>query len=313
MFASVKEMIKACQAANIPVWELALRREVEEGERSREEILEDMSQKLDVMVAAVERGLEGVRSYSGLSGGTARLMEDYRQSGRGLSGDLFLRAISYALAVNEVNAAMGIICATPTAGSAGVVPAILMAVRDKLQLSREDQIHYLLTAAAFGLAIGNQTSIAGAEGGCQAEVGAASGMAAAALTWAAGGSLEQQASALAMALMNILGLVCDPVAGLVEIPCIKRNAMGAANALAAAEMALAGSASEIPADEVIEAMGRVGHMLPSALRETAQGGIAVTKTGKRYAKALKKSKKKYLSEEQILPSGKNESDDSKVN
>lgn len=299
MFKSVKDMIKLCEAENLPIWEIMLRQEMEYGEYTRDEVYADMEAKLSVMENAIHRGLKGVRSYSGLSGGGAKRMEEYRLSGSAVTGDVFLKAVAYALAVNEVNASMGIICATPTAGSAGVVPAILMACRDRLHLDREAQIHFLLTAGAFGMAIGNQASISGAEGGCQAEVGSASAMAAGALVWAAGGSPQQSADAVSIALMNILGLVCDPVAGLVEIPCIKRNAMGASNALSAAEMVLAGITADIPADEVIESMGRVGSLMPAALRETAMGGIAISKTGKRYAKALKAKKKAYIEKDKI--------------
>jgi L-serine dehydratase len=188
--------------------------------------------------------------------------------------------VSKAVATNEVNAAMGTICATPTAGSAGVVPGTLFAVKEKLNPTREEMIAFLFTAGAFGFVVANNASISGAAGGCQAEVGSASGMAAAAIVEMAGGSPEQCAEAMAITLKNMLGLVCDPVAGLVEVPCVKRNAMGAANAMVAADMALAGITSRIPCDEVIDAMYKIGLSMPTALKETAQGGLAATPTGR---------------------------------
>ena len=208
------------------------------------------------------------------------------QKGDTLSGTLLLDAVSKAMATNEVNAAMGRICATPTAGSAGVVPGTLFAVKNKLNPTRMQMIEYLFTAGAFGYVVANNAFIAGATGGCQAEIGSASGMAAAALVELCGGTPRQSAHAMAITLKNMLGLVCDPVAGLVEVPCVKRNAMGAANALLGADMALAGIESRIPCDEVIEAMYRVGQMMPTALKETAQGGLAATPTGRRLAREI---------------------------
>jgi L-serine dehydratase len=187
------------------------------------------------------------------------------------------------MATNEVNAAMGIVCATPTAGSSGVIPGALLALKDKLNPSREQMLRFLFTAGAFGLVVANNASISGAAAGCQAEIGSASGMAAAAVVELAGGVPRQSAHAMALALQNVLGLVCDPVAGLVEIPCIMRSAMGAANAMVAADLALAGIESRIPCDEVISAMARVGQALPASLRETGQGGLADTPTGRALA------------------------------
>lgn len=207
-------------------------------------------------------------------------MQKYIQSGKGLSGDFLLDAVSKAVATNEVNAAMGMICATPTAGSAGVVPGVLFAVKNKLNPTHEQMVRFLFTAGAFGFVVANNASISGAAGGCQAEVGSAAAMAAASIVEMAGGTPQQSAHAFSISLKNMLGLVCDPVAGLVEVPCVKRNAMGAANAMVAADMALAGIESRIPTDEVIDAMYRIGQTMPSALRETAQGGLAATPTGR---------------------------------
>ncbi|MGB8000850.1 MAG: L-serine ammonia-lyase, iron-sulfur-dependent, subunit alpha, partial [Anaerobacillus sp.] len=223
---------------------------------------------------------EDVRSHSGLTGGDAVLLQNYMKTGNSLSGHTMLDAVSKAIATNEVNAAMGTICATPTAGSAGVVPGTLFAIREKVNPTEEQMVRYLFTSGAFGFVVANNASISGAEGGCQAEVGSATGMAAAAIVELRGGTPEQSSHAFAIALKNMLGLVCDPVAGLVEVPCVKRNAMGASNALVAADMSLAGIKSRIPCDEVIDAMYKIGQTMPSALRETAQGGLAATPTGR---------------------------------
>ena len=192
-----------------------------------------------------------------------------------------MSAVQAAISTNEVNAAMGVVCATPTAGSAGTLPGILFMLEERLNLSEEQMIRFLFTAGGFGMIIANQACIAGASGGCQAEVGSASAMGAAAAVEAAGGNAEQSAQALAMAISNLLGLVCDPIAGLVELPCVKRNAIGAGNALISADMALAGCVSKIPADEVISAMDKVGRNLPESLRETGIGGLAGTPTGQK--------------------------------
>jgi len=283
MFRNVAELVELAESQQIKIAEVMIRQEIEVTGRSREEIFAQMDKNLQVMEQAVMRGLAGVSSHSGLTGGDAVLLQNYIRQGRFLSGETILDAVSKAVATNEVNAAMGIICATPTAGSAGVVPGTLFAVKEKLQPTREQMVEFLFTAGAFGFVVANNASISGAAGGCQAEVGSATGMAAAALVEMAGGTPSQAAEAMAIALKNMLGLVCDPVAGLVEVPCVKRNAMGAANAMVAADMALAGIKSRIPCDEVIEAMYRIGETMPTALKETAQGGLAATPTGRALA------------------------------
>ncbi|UOY93675.1 L-serine ammonia-lyase, iron-sulfur-dependent, subunit alpha [Ectobacillus sp. JY-23] len=280
MFRNVAELVQLAEDAGIKIAEVMIQQEMRVTGLSREAVLEKMDRNLTVMEQAVERGLQGVQSVSGLTGGDAVLLQNYIKSGKALSGNLLLDAVSKAVATNEVNAAMGTICATPTAGSAGVVPGTLFAVKNKLNPTREQMIEFLFTAGAFGFVVANNASISGAAGGCQAEVGSASGMAAAAITEMAGGTPQQSAEAMAITLKNMLGLVCDPVAGLVEVPCVKRNAMGAANAMVAADMALAGVTSRIPCDEVIDAMYRIGQTMPVALRETAQGGLAATPTGR---------------------------------
>ncbi|MGE7907255.1 L-serine ammonia-lyase, iron-sulfur-dependent, subunit alpha [Peribacillus sp. NPDC094092] len=286
MFRNVAELVELAESKNVKIAEIMILQEMEISGLSREQIIEKMDRNLIVMEQAVERGLKGVQSVTGLTGGDAVLLQNYIKSGKALAGDLLLDAVSKAVATNEVNAAMGMICATPTAGSAGVVPGTLFAVKEKLNPSRAEMIEFLFTSAAFGFVVANNASISGAAGGCQAEVGSASGMAAAAIVEMAGGTPSQAAEAMAITLKNMLGLVCDPVAGLVEVPCVKRNAMGASNAITAADMALAGITSRIPCDEVIDAMYKIGLTMPVALRETAEGGLAATPTGRRLAKEI---------------------------
>lgn len=281
MFRNVAELVELAEKHQVKIAEIMIRQEIEVSGLTREEILAKMDTNLTVMEKAVERGLNGVKSRTGLTGGDAVLLQNYINSGKALSGPLLLDAVAKAMATNEVNAAMGIVCATPTAGSAGVVPGTLFAVKNQLNPTREEMIEYLFTAAAFGFVVANNASISGAAGGCQAEVGSAAGMAAASIVEMAGGTPQQAAEAMAITLKNMLGLVCDPVAGLVEVPCVKRNAMGASNALTAADMALAGIKSRIPCDEVIGAMYAIGQTMPSALRETGEGGLAATPTGRR--------------------------------
>jgi len=280
LFKNVAELVELAESKGVKIAEIMIQQEMEFTGKTREEIIGKMEMNLDVMEKAVERGLEGVHSPTGLTGGDAVLLQRYIEKGNMLTGHTILDAVSKAVATNEVNAAMGTICATPTAGSAGVVPGTLFALKEKLNPTRMQMIEFLFTSGAFGFVVANNASISGAAGGCQAEVGSASGMAAAAIVELVGGSPSQCAEAFAITLKNMLGLVCDPVAGLVEVPCVKRNAMGAANAMVAADMALAGITSRIPCDEVIDAMFKIGQTMPSALRETAEGGLAATPTGR---------------------------------
>lgn len=280
LFKSVKELVELAESEGKPISEIMIEQEMLITKRSRKEIVAQMDHNLTVMEEAIEKGLQGVESTSGLTGGDAVLLQKYMEKGNTLSGNVLLDAVSKAVATNEVNAAMGTICATPTAGAAGIVPGTLFAVKDKLNPTREQMINYLFTTGAFGFVVANNASISGAAGGCQAETGSAGSMAAAAIVEMAGGTPQQSAEAFSIVMKNMLGLVCDPVAGLVEVPCVKRNAMGAAKALVGADMALAGVVSRIPTDEVIDAMHRIGQSMPSALRETAKGGLAATPTGK---------------------------------
>ncbi|GAB6677242.1 L-serine ammonia-lyase, iron-sulfur-dependent, subunit alpha [Streptococcus uberis] len=287
MFYTIEELVnQAVEKHNGSIADLMVATEMETSGRSREDIREIMSRNLQVMKESVVNGLTADKSISGLTGGDALKMDTYLKSGNTLSDTTILSAVRNAMAVNELNAKMGIVCATPTAGSAGCLPAVLSTAIDKLQLNNDQQLDFLFTAGAFGLVIGNNASISGAEGGCQAEVGSASAMSAAALVMAAGGTAFQASQAVAFVIKNMLGLICDPVAGLVEVPCVKRNALGSSFAMVAADMALAGIESQIPVDEVIDAMYQVGSALPTAFRETAEGGLAATPTGKRFSKEI---------------------------
>ena len=280
MFRTVSELIEQAESLAISLSEVMIRQEMQNFGRTRQETLLGMERNLVVMEEAVSRGLgQEIRSVSGPTGGDALRLQSYLSKGASLSGAL-LAAVAGAMATNEVNAAMGRICATPTAGASGVVPGVLLALKERFNPTREQMLRFLFTAGAFGLVIANNAGISGAAGGCQAEVGSATGMAAAAAVEMAGGEPHRSAHAMALALQNVLGLVCDPVAGLVEIPCIMRTAFGAAHALVAADLALAGIESRIPCDEVIDAMFRVGQALPASLRETGQGGLADTPTGR---------------------------------
>ncbi len=281
MYQSVKDLVQTAEIQQKALSELVIEAECHESGSNRKEVWQRMRSNLLTMRAAIKQGENelGVRSKTGLTGGEAIKLKKYRAKGKTLSGDVMMAAVENAIATNEVNAAMGVICATPTAGSSGTLPGALFMLEQRLGLSEDQMIRFLFTAGGLGLIIANHAGIAGATGGCQEEVGSASAMAAAAAVEAAGGSPEQSSQALAIALSNLLGLVCDPIAGLVEIPCVKRNAIGAGNALIAADMALAGCTSMIPADECISALDKVGRSLPVDLRETGLGGLAGTPTG----------------------------------
>ncbi len=281
MYTSIKEIVLASEKTGKVLSELMIEQEMIVTKKSRQEVWEKMELNLTTMKQAVKRSTEGngVFSPTGLTGGDAVKMKNYRSKGKSLSGDAILASVQYALGTNEVNASMGIICATPTAGSSGTLPGVLFSISETLNLSHEAQIRFLFTGGLFGLIVANNAMISGAMGGCQAEVGSASAMAAAAAVEAYGGTAQQSSEAFSIALGNLLGLVCDPVAGLVEIPCVKRNAIGAGNALIAADMALAGITNPIPADETIDAMRSIGEQMPRELRETGIGGTAGTRTG----------------------------------
>lgn len=283
---NLEELARDAEKRGINLGELARILESEETDLSSDEITGRVQYMLDVMKNAVKDGLssDGKSSRSGLSGGDGVRVAKRVSSGRNFPGnELLAKACSYALAVSEVNASMGKIVAAPTAGSCGVIPGTFLALAESLE-NRKDASQKLLVdalsaAGLVGQVIGEKASLSGAEAGCQAECGSAAAMAAAGLTLMGGGSPQDCIHAAAMALKGLMGLVCDPVAGLVEVPCIKRNATSAAVALASAEMALSGVRSRIPPDEVIMAMAQVGRAIPETLRETAKGGLATTPTG----------------------------------
>ena len=280
-YQSVQELVDAANAAKCTIGELTLREQAEEMGQDEIMLLRQMDKNFTVMEEAIAFGQRQEQtSMSGLTGGEGWKMLQYSKQGEGVSGSFMTRAMSRALAVAGCNASMGKIVAAPTAGSCGILPACLVSLLEDRGVEREAVVMSMFTAGAFGMVIAQRASIAGAQGGCQAECGSAAGMAAAAMVEVMGGTPRQCADACAIAIVNQMGLVCDPVAGLVEIPCIKRNVADVMTAFSAADMALAGIRPYIPVDECIEAMREVGDALPTALKETAIGGLAGTPTGK---------------------------------
>lgn len=272
-FKSGAELLQLCQEENLPISQVMRRRECELAEITPDEVERRMARALEIMHDSAAQPLKtAVRSMGGLIGGQARKLSDHR--GQNICGDVLSRAMTYAMAVQEVNASMGLIVAAPTAGSAGVVPGVLLALQEVRQLSDRQLLDGLFNAGAVGYLAMRNATVAGAVGGCQAEVGVASAMAASACVELMGGGPEACLDAASTVLMNMLGLVCDPVGGLVEYPCQNRNAAGAANALVAAELSLSGIRQLIPFDEMLETMYSVGRRLPAELRETALGGCA---------------------------------------
>lgn len=277
---SGEELIKICEENSISLSEYAIRREMEDRDVSREEVLSKMHKTLDAMKSgATEAREKEVYSVSGLIGGDAYKVQEYLKKGKILTGDTMVLAMAMALSSSEVNASMGRIVACPTAGSCGILPAVILTAGERLGKTDDELVMALFASAAVGMIIGRNATFAGAEGGCQAECGSASAMAAAAVVEMMGGTPKMSLDAGAIVFKNILGLVCDPVAGLVEIPCAKRNLSGAISALCTADLVMAGVESKIPFDDALSAMYKVGRSLPASLRETALGGVAVTKAG----------------------------------
>ena len=277
---SMKEIFERSARENIPFWEIVLQYDMEERQVSRQASMAKMLLTWQAIQDAADSYTGTQRSVSGLVGGDGLKMRLYARRGESIGGEFMDEVIVQAISMAESNACMRRIVASPTAGSCGVVPAVLLPLCEREHYTQHELLEALYVASGIGAVIAYRASISGAAGGCQAEIGTASAMAAGALVSLRGGTNEQIGHAVAMALKNLMGLVCDPVAGLVEVPCVKRNVIGAVNAISAADMALAGIESRIPVDEVIDAMGEVGRRMPVEFRETALGGLAATPTGK---------------------------------
>ncbi len=287
-YESVSELVQAAEARGARISEVVLADQAEAMEVTQLEMYEKMEIDLHVMWESAKAGAkEGQRSMSGLTGGEGFRMHQYvQEKNGGLCGPFLGKAMAKALAVAGCNASMGRIVAAPTAGSCGILPGCVLTLLEEGKAAEKDAVMAMFTAGAFGMVIANRASIAGAQGGCQAECGSAAAMAAAAMTELMGGTPAQCADACAIAISSQMGLVCDPVAGLVEIPCIKRNVSGLMIAFSSADLALAGIEAKIPADECLDAMREVGDALPASLKETAGGGLAATPTGRKLQKQV---------------------------
>ena len=284
-FNSIAELVELAQKAYCPISQIVIQWEMENNFVAEEKQRAMMLKNWQVMEESLKRGLTNYeKSVSGLTGGDAVKLYAYRQ--HGYTGEAVLSAAASAVGVSEVNAVMGRIVACPTAGSCGIVPAAIYAAAEKNGNNIDEIVDALFTASGIGMVVEANASIAGAYGGCQAECGTAAGMAAGALVQLAGGTPEIVGNAVALAIKNLLGLACDPVAGLVEVPCVKRNGFIAVQAMVAADMARAGVQSVFPVDDVIDAMNRIGRSMPSSIKESAEGGLATTKTGLRLTKEI---------------------------
>ncbi len=286
-FKTIQELLNICEEQKMKISEVSIKFHAYQMNVSDDEAIKMMHKNLQVMKESVENGLQkDIKSASGLSGGMAYKMHEYVMKNKHLSGEFVGNVITSALAVSECNACMGKIVASPTAGSSGIVPATLIEVQKKYSLTDDEVVMGLFNAAAVGYVIANNASISGAEGGCQAECGSAAAMASSAMVEMLGGSPTMCADSLANSLKSLMGLVCDPVAGLVEEPCVIRNVASAVISVASTDMVMAGLKSIIPADEVIKAMDEVGKALPASLRETAGGGIAASDTAREIERNL---------------------------
>jgi L-serine dehydratase len=292
-FRTLKQLAEVCTSEGLTIAEVMLADQSHESGKPPEYVFDKMRAYYQIMKEAVTKGLtEDTTSRSGLTGKDAQRVANYLVTTEASLGEEACKAMAYALAVSEVNASMGRIIATPTAGSCGIIPGVFISSQQRFGWEDDHLVKGLLCAGAIGYVIANNSFVSGAEGGCQAEVGSAIGMAAGALVELRGGTPEQAMHAVGLALKNTLGLICDPVGGLVEIPCIVRNGFGAVNAMAAADMALAGVRSVIPSDEVVQVMYEVGTAMPEKHRETAKGGLAQTPTGRKIMKELNLGKKR---------------------
>lgn len=279
MFESLQQMQEICEEKGISFWELVMQEEINEKQSTPEEVFDMMQEMYHAMVLADE-GYQQEKSSSGMVGGAGALMAGWNRNGKTLAGPFLGQVMERALKMAESNACMKRIVAAPTAGSCGVLPAVLITYQKEENCPEEEVVKALFVSAGIGGIIASRASIAGAQGGCQAEIGSASAMAAGALTFLRGGNLQQIYEAAALALKGLLGLVCDPVAGLVEVPCVKRNVIGSVNAVTSSDMAMAGICSFIPVDQVIDAMDEIGRNMPCQYRETSEGGLAATPAGK---------------------------------
>lgn len=285
-FQSIEEVRTKCEKEGIPFWKAVQLEDAAERDVTAEDSWKEMEHMWQAMLDGVDAYEPGVISRSGLVGKEGGLMEEYAQNGEPLCGGYMAKVMTTALKMGCNNACMKRIVAAPTAGACGVLPAVLVTYYREYDVPKEKMIEAMYVAAGIGQVIANRAFLAGASGGCQAEIGSGSGMAAAAITYVRGGSFDQIGHACAMALKNLMGLVCDPVGGLVEVPCVKRNVGGAVNAMAAADMSLAGIISQIPVDQVIDAMREVGEKMDVSLRETGIGGVAGTPRGQEVGKNL---------------------------
>lgn len=286
-FEKLQEILDCTQERHIPFWKVILEDDCTERSVSEEESFETMRHMYRAMKEADTAYDAELRSASGMAGGDGAKLEQFRRQGNHLVGDYLSEVMEKAVKMAESNACMRRIVAAPTAGSCGVIPAVLLTYQKQKGTEENRMVEALFVAAGIGEVIAASASIAGAEGGCQAEIGSASAMVAGAVAYLENGGEEDIVHAAALALKNMLGLTCDPVAGLVEVPCIKRNVSGAVNAVTSSQMALAGVRSVIPPDEVIDSMRRIGRLLPACLRETSQEGLATTPTGQQVAKRMR--------------------------
>lgn len=291
MYNTIEDLCRTAEEKNQPMWVEILEDEIRCTDKTEDEIWNQLEIRYEIMKkgTAAALGKSGKRLRKTLITGMAESQFCHAESGNSLCGSFINKMMARAISLSEANAAMGKICAAPTAGSCGILPAVLVSVEEEWNLPKRKVLEGLLIASGIGAVVVKNATVAGAEGGCQAECGVAAAMAAAAVVYLAGGTCRQQAAAVSLALINVMGLICDPIAGLVQIPCAQRNASQAVNAMVSADLALADTVCPVPADEAIEAMYRVGKQLPRELRETALGGIAESETGKRIAEEMRES------------------------
>ena len=287
MYHNFADMLNIAEEQKTSLWRVILQNEIKHSDLNEKEIFENLEKHWLVMYRSAHKALDRpMETALNLISGVTADQNRYAEQKGGICGKMINKAMAYALSCSEVNASMGKICAAPTAGACGILPAVLITLKEELQLDDRTLLQGLLTASGVGAIFMKNATVAGAEGGCQAECGVAAAMAAAAAVELSGGTPRQALDAVCFTMMNCMGLVCDPVAGLVQVPCAQRNASQTVNALLSADLALGGMVSIIKPDEIVESMLKVGRQLPSALRETAKGGIAVTESGKKYSRML---------------------------